>query len=133
MSNKVLLVDDEKELLDVVAERMRLFGLDVSTTTSPWVALKKVETEPYDAIVMDLVMPGMGGVAVLKAIKETNPDIQVILLTGHADIELCKQALKLGALDVMEKPADLRALTDKIKKAGSKMKTRKKRRKKSGS
>jgi len=133
MSNKVLLVDDEKELLDVVAERMRLFGLDVSTTTSPWVALKKVETEPYDAIVMDLVMPGMGGVAVLKAIKQTNPDIQVILLTGHADIELSKQALKLGALDVMEKPADLRALTDKIKKAGSKMKARKKRRKRSNS
>ena len=122
MSDKVLLVDDEKELLEVVAERMRLLGMDVSTTTSPWIALKMVEKEPYDAVVMDLVMPGMGGVAVLKAIKQMHPDIQVILLTGHADIELSKQALKLGALDVMEKPADLKALTDKIKKAGLKKK-----------
>lgn len=122
MSEKVLLVDDEIDLLEVVAERMRLFGIDVSTATSPMIALKKVDKEPYDVIVMDLVMPGMGGCSVLKAIKEKNPDIQVILLTGHADIAHCEEAMKLGALDVMEKPADLKALTEKIKKASFKKK-----------
>jgi DNA-binding NtrC family response regulator len=63
------------------------------------------------------MMPGMDGLETLKAIKEKNPDLQVILLTGHATVEKGVKAMKLGALDFVEKPADLDELTEVIKKA----------------
>ena len=131
MSEKVLLVDDERDLLETVAERMRLLGMDVSTTTSPWDAIKKVKMESYDAIVIDLMMPGMDGLNALKTIKKQNPDLQVILLTGHATLKLCNTAMELGALDIMEKPPDLKVLIEKIKKTSAhKKKTTAKRRRK---
>ena len=117
MSEKVLLVDDEQDLLDAMAERMRVRGMEVSTTTSAWDALQKTEEGLYDAIVIDLMMPEMDGLEVLKAIKEKKPDMQVILLTGLATVEKSQEAIKLGAMDLMEKPPDLIALTEKIRKA----------------
>lgn len=96
---------------------MRILGMEVSTTTSPWDALKKVEEESYDAIVIDPMMPEMDGLHALKAIKEKNPGLQVILLTGYATVEKGKEAMELGATDLMEKPADLKVLAEKIKKA----------------
>ena len=117
MSEKVLLVDDEQDLLETMAERMRLLGIDVSTTTSPWDAIKKVGMEPYDVIVIDFMMPGMDGLNALKLLKKQNPELQVILLTGHTTLKLCTEALELGALDIMEKPPDLKVLIEKIKEA----------------
>ena len=117
MHEKVLLVDDEEDLLEAMAERMHLWGMEVSTTTSAWDALKKIQEGSYDAIIMDLMMPEMDGLQVLKALKEERPDLQVILLTGLATVEKSREAIKLGALDVMEKPPDLRELTKKIRDA----------------
>ena len=87
MREKVLLVDDEEDLLEAMAERMRLQEMDVSTTTSAWDALELIEKEPYDAIVIDLMMPEMSGIRFLEAIKEKKADLQVILLTGMATVE----------------------------------------------
>lgn len=126
MSEKVLLVDDEQDLLDAMAERMRVRGMEVSTTTSAWDALQKTEEGLYDAIVIDLMMPEMDGLAVLKAIKEKKPDLQVILLTGLATVEKSLEAIKLGAMDLMEKPPDLIALTEKIRKAKTRKMSKKK-------
>ena len=117
MTEKVLLVDDEQEFLDTLAERMRNRGMDVETTTSAEVALKQAEKVPYDAIVLDLMMPGMDGLQVLQILKKKNPDIQVILLTGQATLSKGIEAMKLGALDFIEKPADIKILTEKIKEA----------------
>ena len=117
MTEKVLLVDDEEEYLDTLAERMRNRGMDVETTTSAEVALKKADTGSYDAIVLDLMMPGMDGLQVLRVLKKKNPDIQVILLTGYATLSKGIEAMKLGALDFIEKPADIKILTEKIKEA----------------
>ena len=103
-----------------MAERMRILGMDVSITTSPWDALKRMEEETYDAIVMDLMMPEMDGLEALKALKRKKPGIQVILLTGHATVSMGMEAMKLGAMDLMEKPADLKVLIKKIKKAKKK-------------
>ena len=74
MSEKVLLVDDEEDFLDVMAERMRSRGIEVSTTTSATHALEMVEENSFDAIVMDLMMPELEGTEALKAIKNKNDD-----------------------------------------------------------
>lgn len=120
MSEKVLLVDDEKEFIETLAERMQTRGMEVSTTTSAKKALEMVDTETYDAIVLDLMMPEMDGLEALSVLKGKNPDLQIILLTGQATVEKGIEAMKLGAMDFIEKPADLETLTAKIKKAKAK-------------
>ena len=117
MHAKVLLVDDEKDFLDIMAERMEARGMDVSTANSAEDALEMVQKESYDAIVMDLMMPEMDGFKALKLFKETKPEVQVILLTANVPEDKCVEAIKLGAMDVIEKPADLNLLTQKIEKA----------------
>ena len=117
MSAKVLIVDDEKDFLDIMAERMEARGMDVSTATSAEDALEMVQKESYDAIIMDLMMPEMDGFKALKLFKETKPEVQIILLTANVPEEKCIEAIKLGAMDVIEKPADLNLLTQKIEKA----------------
>ncbi len=117
MAEKILLVDDEKDFLDVMSERMKARGLDVSTADSAQKALEMVEAGGFDAIVLDLMMPGVDGIETLKALKQRQPELQVILLSGQATLEKGVEAMKLGAMDFMEKPADLNELTEKIKKA----------------
>ncbi len=120
MSEKVLLIDDEKEFLETLSERMRMRGMDVNTAQSSDDAVTSVDSGDYDAIVLDLQMPGMNGIDMLKVIKAKHPDMQVILLTGQATLDAGIQAMKLGAMDFMEKPADIDVLTQKIKKAQAK-------------
>jgi DNA-binding NtrC family response regulator len=117
MTEKILLVDDEKEFLEVMAERLTARGMNVSTADSALEALRKVETETFDAIILDLQMPAMDGIETLKALKQKRPELQIILLTGHATVRKGIEAMKLGAMDFVEKPADLAALEDKIKLA----------------
>ena len=117
MDEKVLLVDDEGEFLDTLAERMRNRGMSVTTSMSAVEAIHKTEDSDFDVIVLDLLMPGMDGIQALKALKEKRPDLQVILLTGHATVQKGIEAMKLGAMDLLEKPADINELTEKIKKA----------------
>jgi DNA-binding NtrC family response regulator len=120
MTEKVLLVDDEKDFLETLADRMRNRGMTVDTSTSAIDALKKIDTESYDAIILDLMMPGMDGLEALKLVKERRPELQVILLTGFGTLEKGIEAMKLGATDFVEKPADLETLTQKIKNAQAK-------------
>ena len=120
MTEKVLLVDDETDFLSIMSERMKARGMDVSTAASAKEAIQLAETESFDAIILDLQMPGMDGLEALKVLKAKKPEIQVILLTGHATIEKGVEAMKLGAMDLMEKPADLKTLAEKIKKAQAK-------------
>lgn len=117
MSEKILLIDDETEFLEIMSERMNNRGMDVTTVASPKEALKKVAEESYDAIIVDLMMPEMDGLETLKALKKINPDVQIIMLTGHATVEKGIEAMKLGAMDLLEKPADLNSLSEKIHKA----------------
>ena len=117
MSTKVLIVDDEMDFLDIMAERMQARGMDISTATSAREALEIVQTEPFDAVIMDFLMPEMDGFKALKLFKETQPGLEIILLTGNVREEERLEAKKLGALDVIEKPADLNLLTRKIEEA----------------
>lgn len=117
MSEKVLLVDDEKEFLEIMSERMKSRGMKVTTAESADQALAIIAKESFDAIVMDFQMPGMDGIDALKAIKNMKPELQIILLTGYATVEKTVEAMKIGATDFLEKPADLEALAKKIKAA----------------
>jgi DNA-binding NtrC family response regulator len=117
MSEKVLLVDDEREFLEIMSERMRARGMIVTTTESADQALSIIEKESFDAIIMDFQMPGMDGMDALKAIKKKKPELQIILLTGYATVEKTVEAMKIGATDFLEKPADLEALVEKVKSA----------------
>lgn len=118
MSEKVLLVDDEKDFLDVMGERLRNRGFEVSTSASAMEALDNIGQNIYDAVILDLQMPGMDGFEALRQMKEKRPELQIILLTGHGTVEKGVEAIKLGAMDFLEKPADLEAISDKIRKAG---------------
>ena len=122
MHEKVLLVDDEPDFLEAMAARMSVRGLEVITTTSTIDALGMVESGHFDVIVMDLMMPEMAGLEALKALKDLKPELQIILLTGYATREIETAALKLGAVDLIEKPADIERLLEKIKEAQSKKK-----------
>lgn len=119
MAEKVLLVDDEADFLEVLSERMQQRGMNVSTSTSARDALKKVEDESFDAVVLDLMMPEMDGIEALQALLKKKPDLQVILLTGQASLDKGIKAMKLGALDFLEKPVDIQTLQAKIKEAQS--------------
>jgi DNA-binding NtrC family response regulator len=117
---KVLLVDDEPEFLETLAARMAGRGLRVDTASNGEEALRKAEQTEYDAVIVDMFMPGIDGLETLKRLKKTKPEFQVILLTGHASLEQGLESIKLGALDFLEKPADLDALLAKIREARSK-------------
>ena len=117
MSQKVLIVDDEKDFLDIIAERIRARGMDASTATSAEDALNMVEEESYDVVIMDFMMPALDGFKAIKLMKAKRPEVQIILLTGNVPDEKRIEARALGALDVIEKPPDLNDLIQKIKKA----------------
>jgi len=117
MSEKVLIVDDEKDFLDIIAERIGARGMDVSTASSAEAALNMIEEESYDVVIMDFMMPALDGFKALKLMKTMQPEVQIILLTGNVPDEKRMEAKALGALDVIEKPPDLNDLIQKIKKA----------------
>ena len=117
MNARVLIVDDEKEFLEAMGERISARGMDVSTSISAKEALEKIEKESFDAIIMDFQMPGMDGIEAMKAIKAKKPELQIILLTGHASVKKGVEAMKEGALDYIEKPVDMDEITQKIKEA----------------
>jgi len=117
LEGNVLLVDDEEQFLDVLSERLETRGLHVNAVTSGEDAVEKVEDKNFDAIVLDLSMPGIDGIETMKRIKEKRPDLEIIILTGQATVKTGIEAMKLGAEDLLEKPVDMNVLLEKIGKA----------------
>lgn len=111
---KVLLVDDEEDFVAVLVERLAARGLEVDSATGGKVALEKARDQSYDAVLLDMAMPGLDGLQTLRGLREISPDLQVIMLTGRATIAQAVEAMKAGALDLVEKPADLAELVDLI-------------------
>jgi DNA-binding NtrC family response regulator len=117
MAEKVLIVDDDKDFLAILSERMQNRGMEVSTAESAAVALQMLEKETYDAVLLDLMMPEMGGIEALQVMRKKQPEIQVIFLTGHPSVSKGVEAMKLGAMDFIPKPVEMNELTEKIKHA----------------
>ena len=120
MEAKVLLVDDEQEFLETLSSRLELRGLKVSAVTSGELAVTEAQQDEYDAIVVDLSMPGIDGLETLKRIKAINPDAEIIMLTGHGSVQSGVEAMKLGAGDFLQKPVELSELMARIGEARDK-------------
>ncbi len=116
-NDKILIVDDEPDFVEALAKRLKNHALDVETASGGEEALEKARSQDFTAIVLDLKMPGMDGIETLERLKEINPNLQIILLTGHGSIREGVDAMKHGAIDFLEKPADFEELLKKIKAA----------------
>ncbi len=106
----LVLVDDDERILDVVARFARRAGFDVVTCAGGRQALEQLRRQPADLAMVDLRMPDVNGLDVLRAIRETEPGCEVILMTGYAGIDSAVEAIKLGAVDYLTKPFDFERL-----------------------
>lgn len=117
--DRILLVDDEEAFVKTLGKRLAARGFRVETVGSGEEAVEKTKRQTFDVIVLDLAMPGIDGIETLKQLLAINSDLQVILLTGHGSIEKAVEATKLGAVDFMQKPANLPDLLEQIREAGT--------------
>jgi len=114
---KVLLIDDESELVETLVERLGYRGVTAKYTTSGREALRMMTDEMFDIIVLDLKMPGMSGEEVLKEMKNRNIDTPVLLITGHgAPIDEMDEKID-GVADYLAKPISLEELIAKMKES----------------
>jgi DNA-binding NtrC family response regulator len=113
----VLLVDDEVEFLETLIKRMKKRQVNVSGAKSGEEALDWLAQNLTDVIVLDVRMPGMDGIETLKKIKKMSPLVEIILLTGHASLEVAREGMELGAFDYLMKPIDIDELLYKVQDA----------------
>jgi DNA-binding response OmpR family regulator len=114
---RVLIVDDEEELAATIAERLEIRGIKTQTASDGDSALNLIKTDPPDVVVLDLMMPGIGGLGILKQINLLENKIPVILLTGYASKERSIEGMNLGAFDYVLKPCNLDDLITKIQES----------------
>jgi len=107
MYPSILIVDDEPSILQSLGGLLSDEGFEVTTAANGYEALKIVDTESPDLVLLDIWMPGIDGIETLKEIKKDNPHIQVIIISGHGTIETAVKATKLGAFDLIEKPLSI--------------------------
>ncbi|MBF0515317.1 MAG: response regulator [Desulfovibrionaceae bacterium] len=124
MGCNLLLVDDEEAILDTLRKRLTRRGYGVLTANSGAAALDELQENPVDVAVLDVKMPGMDGIELLALIKQRHPRVEVIMLTGHANVEAAMRGMELGAFDYLMKPADFEDLLYKIEDAYKKMRIR---------
>jgi len=117
----VLLVDDEVEFVETFSERLMMRDLEISKAFSGEEALQVLETNTnIEVVILDVKMPGMDGIETLAEIKKRNPLVEVIMLSGHADIESAIDGMKQGAFDYLMKPCDMDQITAKVSEAVAK-------------
>jgi DNA-binding NtrC family response regulator len=115
---KVLFVDDEEDFVRTMAERMEMRDLGGDVAFSGQQALQMLEDDVPDVMVLDLRMPGIDGMEVLRRVKKTFPRIEVIIMTGHGSDQDEEEARRLGAFDYLRKPVDIEDLMETVRNAG---------------
>jgi two-component system, OmpR family, response regulator CpxR len=123
--SKVLLVDDEREFVQTLSERLLLREMGSAVAYDGESALSLIREDEPEVMILDLKMPGIDGIEVLRRVKQTNPDVEVIILTGHgseADREIC---MNLGAFAYLHKPVDIDLLSSRLREANEKIRSKK--------
>lgn len=117
----IILVDDETEFIDTISKRLQKRGLKVLEANSGGEAMDIIEeNQKIEVMILDVKMPGMNGLEVLKEMKKQYPLIEVVMLTGHATIESAIEGMKLGAFDYLMKPCEMDQLLEKVEAAAEK-------------
>ena len=122
MPSKLLLVDDERQFAQTLSDRLHLREIGSVIAYDGESALDIIREDEPDVMILDLKMPGIDGIEVLKRVKQTNPKIEVIILTGQGSEADREQCMNLGAFAYLEKPVDVNVLSETIKKANEKIK-----------
>lgn len=116
-TNSVLIVDDEKNIRLTLSRTLESMDLTVQTAVNGEEALEKLRAKDFGLVFLDLRLPGMGGLEVLRRIREKSAKARVIIITAHGTIESAVEAMKLGAVDFIQKPftpAEIRSLSSKV-------------------
>lgn len=114
---RLLLVDDEEEFVNTLAERLALRGIRAKVAFNGKEALGLLASETFHLVVLDVLLPDMGGLEVLKRIRQDHPGVEVILLTGRGSDQEAREGVALGAFDYLVKPVHLEELISKIREA----------------
>ena len=123
---KILLIDDEEDIVRVLSMSLKSDGYDVVSALSGKEGLEVFKKESPDIILTDIKMPGMDGIEVLKKVKKIDPETEVIIITGHGDIDTAIEALQYGASDFINKPVRDEALSIALDRAKEKIDIRQK-------
>ena len=123
--SKLLLIDDEEGIRKVFSISLKSDGYDVATAASGQQGIDLFQKEFFPIVLTDIKMPGMDGIEVLRRIKEINPEVEVIVITGHGDMESAIQSLHLGASDFITKPVSDQLLSIALERAEERLKTKK--------
>lgn len=118
-SLRVLIVDDEDDLVEALVERMNLRGITATGVTTGSEALERIRSETYDVLLVDVKMPSIGGLQVIREVKAQIPELPVVLLTGHGSVENAEEGIRLGAFDYLLKPVDIEDLIPILRQAAS--------------
>jgi len=113
----ILLVDDEAEFVESLAERLRLRGFNTDIAPDGARALELIRAQQFHGVVLDVMMPGMDGLEILKEIKKIDGSVEVILLTGHARSQSALEGIQAGAFDYLMKPVDIDELSFRLQDA----------------
>ncbi|AFM27075.1 response regulator [Desulfomonile tiedjei] len=114
---KVLMVDDEEDFVTTLAERMKMRDLSPDLALSGEQALQRVQEDVPDVMVLDLKMPGIDGMEVLRRVRQAYPQVQVVVLTGHGSEKDEAEAKRLGAFAYLQKPVDMERLVKTLRQA----------------
>ena len=117
LPTKVLLIDDEEDFAQLLARRLETRGMRVTTVSCGEEAVALVRKQAFDVAVVDLSMPGIDGIETLRQLKGIRPNLEVLMLTGHATVAGGIEAMKQGASDFLQKPAEMEELLAKIETA----------------
>jgi DNA-binding NtrC family response regulator len=114
---KLLLVDDEARFVETLSKRLTARGFDVEGALSGPEALARLDARPFDVVLLDVWMPGMDGLEVLKQIRRLHPSVRVVLVSGNASITAAVEGIRLGATDYLLKPVEIEDVMAKIEEA----------------
>ena len=115
---KILIVDDEIKIANVLSERFRLRGIDAIPVYDGRSALETLKKDYFDGMILDLRLPDIDGMEILRQTRQSFPKIKVVMLSGHANDQDFKNCMEMGAIHCFHKPADIKRIAEAFSKNG---------------